>query len=384
VTTGSKHWQLVGGNGSGGEPIKRWIDRCGGNEPLDPHDWALAGEDDLLRSVRNFLAGPRVWKYPIPERLRPTATQVKVEAFLADPNRSARLVQNGDAMTRLKRQCRVLHHQFIGGFLGEIDERRIAVSRILGAIHADDADPRQIVGAIAGQSITLPAVPAHTETLLPQAPPALTCSFRDLIDSWAAERKHITIKSVYEVEHIAGKLAKFLGHEKPSLEERLSSAQAHELTNDDFIRWKEELIKSGLSAGTIKKNLNMMKAVFSIGAANNKIAVDPTLGVTYRAKRDPRKKRLGYTDADAKKILLAARQEDEPHLRWTPWVCAFTGCRLDEIVSAMVRDIEKVGDVFVLAIRLDYRDADASLKPKALIAKYRFTRRSSSRGSLGM
>jgi hypothetical protein len=30
-----------------GEPIKRWIERCGGNEPLDPHGWALAGEDDL-------------------------------------------------------------------------------------------------------------------------------------------------------------------------------------------------------------------------------------------------------------------------------------------------------------------------------------------------
>jgi integrase len=106
----------------------------------------------------------------------------------------------------------------------------------------------------------------------------------------------------------------------------------------------------------------MMKTVFSFGAANNKIAVDPTLGVTYRAKRNPRKKRLGYIDSDARKILLAARQEEEPHLRWTPWVCAFTGCRLDEIVSAMARDIEKVGDIFVLAIRLDYRDADASLK----------------------
>ena len=35
----------------------------------------------------------------------------------------------------------------------------------------------------------------------------------------------------------------------------------------------------------IKKNLNMMKPAFSLAAANNKIAVDPTLGVTYRAKR---------------------------------------------------------------------------------------------------
>jgi hypothetical protein len=94
------------------------------------------------------------------------------------------------------------------------------VSRILGAIHADDADPRQIAGAIAGQPITLPAIPAPTERRLPQAPTITAYCFKDLIDLWAAERKHIGPKSVYEVEHIAGKLAKFLGHEKPSLEGR--------------------------------------------------------------------------------------------------------------------------------------------------------------------
>jgi len=106
--------------------------------------------------------------------------------------------------------------------------------------------------------------------------------------------------------------------------------------------------------------------------------------VTYRAKRDPRKKRLGYTDLDATKILLAARQEKEPHLRWTPWVCAFTGCRLDEIVSAMVRDIEKVGDIFVLAIRLDYRDADASLKTEESERKCHFIPCLSKKDSCGM
>ena len=46
-----------------------------------------------------------------------------------------------------------------------------------------------------------------------------------------------------------------------------------------------------------------MKTVFSFGAANNKIAVDPTHGVNYRPKRDPRKKRAGCTDSDARKIL---------------------------------------------------------------------------------
>jgi len=44
-----------------GAPVERWVSRCGGNKPLDPHEWALAGEDDLSRSVQNFLAGPRTW-----------------------------------------------------------------------------------------------------------------------------------------------------------------------------------------------------------------------------------------------------------------------------------------------------------------------------------
>jgi hypothetical protein len=226
-----------------GEPIKGWIDRCGGDQPLDPHDWALAGEDDLSRSVRRFLAGPRVWQYPIPARLRPTAVQVKVEALLSDPNRPARFVQNSDAMTRLKRQCRVLHHECIGGVLGDIDERKIALSRILTAIHAQDADPLQMAGSFAGRPIAFPATPAPVATPQRQASTVTAYSFKDLIGFWAAERKHISPKSVYEVEHIAGKLAKFLGHEEPSLEARLSAAQAYELSNYDFIGWKEALIK---------------------------------------------------------------------------------------------------------------------------------------------
>jgi site-specific recombinase XerD len=84
----------------------------------------------------------------------------------------------------------------------------------------------------------------------------------------------------------------------------LREAKAHELTNGDFIEWKEALIKSGLSTGTIKKNLNMMKTVFGFAALNAKITVDPTLGVVYQAKRDPRKKRLGYTKTRGRSCSL--------------------------------------------------------------------------------
>jgi integrase len=47
---------------------------------------------------------------------------------------------------------------------------------------------------------------------------------------------------------------------------------------------------------------------------------------------------------------LSARDEDLPHRRWIPWVCAFAGTRLDEVAGRNVRDIEKVGAYWVLNI----------------------------------
>jgi hypothetical protein len=142
------------------------------------HDYALAGEDDLSRSIRRFPAGPRVWQYP--QWLRPETTEAKVEALLADPNRLAQLLGNADTMTQLKRQCRVLHHEWVGGFLGEIDERELAVSQIMSAIHAQDADPLQIAGAIAGRPIATATAPAPIATP-PQQSTLSPCSFKDLV-----------------------------------------------------------------------------------------------------------------------------------------------------------------------------------------------------------
>ena len=53
-------------------------------------------------------------------------------------------------------------------------------------------------------------------------------------------------------------------------------------------------------------------------------------------------------------------QRGKEYLRWLPWVCCFTGCRLDEIAGAAVKDIEQVGPYWVLNVRLDHRAAKES------------------------
>ena len=61
-----------------------------GRERLDdinPERWALASDDDLSRSVRKFISGPRHWPHP----QAPDTTRDRVEALFGDPKRSEQL-----------------------------------------------------------------------------------------------------------------------------------------------------------------------------------------------------------------------------------------------------------------------------------------------------
>ncbi len=154
-----------------------------------------------------------------------------------------------------------------------------------------------------------------------------------------------------DFEKIIAKLSTHLGHD-----------DAAAVTDTDLVAWKESLIEANLNPKTIKNRLLVVKTLFKFAKANKKITNNVAAEVSYQARTDPREKRLGYSDEDAKRILIAARGETEPHLRWVPWLACFTGARLEELVGAMVRDVETIEGVPCLHIRLDYRPRQASLK----------------------
>jgi hypothetical protein len=73
-------------------------------------------------------------------------------------------------------------------------------------------------------------------------------------------------------------------------------------------------------------------------------------------------KRRGYTQEDAKRILEAARKENEAHLRGGAVDRGFTGAPLGEICGAHVADVYEFGGVWCLDIRLYNRGENGSLK----------------------
>jgi len=147
--------------------------------------------------------------------------------------------------------------------------------------------------------------------------------FSKLIDEWVLERDP-TKKTRDEFESKITKLIAHLGHD-----------DAAQVTDTDLIAWKEELLASGASHKTIENYLMAVKTLFNFAKKNKKISTNPASEVSFQAKR--RQKQLGYDDADAEKILLAARGETQPHRRWVAWIAAFSGARLEEIMWSQCR-----------------------------------------------
>lgn len=70
--------------------------------------------------------------------------------------------------------------------------------------------------------------------------------------------------------------------------------------------------------------------------------------------------RLPYSDADTVKILQAARNESKAPLRWAPWIMAFSGMRVGEVLQLSASDIRQKGEVWFMAVHED--DAGKSVK----------------------
>lgn len=121
----------------------------------------------------------------------------------------------------------------------------------------------------------------------------------------------------------------------------LGHDDATRVTPDDIVGWKNALLTpdgSGTRARgqmTVRHGyLGAVKPVFAWAVANKLIEVNPVSGVQISVPRRTRTRvEKGYTDAEAKTVLLAAQRidctADDSYTafarRWLPWLCAYTG-----------------------------------------------------------
>ncbi len=164
--------------------------------------------------------------------------------------------------------------------------------------------------------------------------------FGQLLDGWAAEKRPVA-KTVYEWRRVIGQLAAYVGHD-----------DALRLTSDNLLAWKSSMIEAGLASKTIRDaKLAPVRTILRWAVENRRLPANPAerigMGVKVRAGEGKR----SFTDEEARVILRAALKQEDPVLRWVPWVCAYSGARLSEVCQLRAEDVQEIEGVW--SIRFD-------------------------------
>lgn len=133
------------------------------------------------------------------------------------------------------------------------------------------------------------------------------------------------------------------------------------LTPADIEAWRDATIEAGKkSARTFARNdLAALKTLFGNAVEDKLMLSNPAKDIKVRlARRQKAKAMRGFTDEEASLVLAATTapppQRTSPHIavamRWVPWICAYTGARVNEVTQARVGDIKKVDGVWCLHI----------------------------------
>jgi integrase len=176
-------------------------------------------------------------------------------------------------------------------------------------------------------------------------------SLKGLVDEWWAEAKAggRTISTFESYRNSIGRLAAFLGHD-----------DASRVTNADIIGFKNHRLAQGISIKTVRdSDLVGFNSVFNWAVGNKRMSANPVEGLKLRAGRTIRTRSQGFTAQEASELLAHALQyrqlpRESPKTaaakRWVPFLCAYTGARVGEIVQLRKQDVRCEKGVWLITI----------------------------------
>lgn len=182
------------------------------------------------------------------------------------------------------------------------------------------------------------------------APTASGGSLTSLVEDWWKEAKAAGRKpSTYEsYRNTMAKLVAILKHD-----------DASRVAPEDIVRFKDVRIESGVSPKTVKdSDLAGLKTVFGWAVMNRRISINPAEGLTIKTSKPRKLRPKGFSDKEAAQILKHAKTYraggEAPKLaaakRWVPWLCAFTGARVGEMLQLRKQDVRREGKHWIVHV----------------------------------
>lgn len=206
------------------------------------------------------------------------------------------------------------------------------------------------------------------EVLTPAVPPkategssgASTARFRvpllETFDAYAASQG-LTPGVRDEWRRYVARLVDWLGHD-----------DAARLTSSELRTWRDELLAENTRKGTLRdpvtvrdKYITSVRATLNWAVEEQLLADNPARGVTVRIPKKPKRRERSFTAEEAHAILSATLREPPARLsaahararRWIPWLCAYTGARVNEFSQLRCEDVFQEAGVWVVKITPD-------------------------------
>jgi integrase len=190
--------------------------------------------------------------------------------------------------------------------------------------------------------------------------PAAKVSLMGLVASWWAEAKSVG-KSESTRESYTNTFKGFSAF--------LEHDEATRVTPEDIVAYKDHRLttpnrKTGkpVSAKTVKaSDLTAFKSVFDWAVANRKLASNPATGVNLKLGKRVKVRDRDFTDTEAKALLTAANKvlagmakpnQTDLAKRWVPWLCAYSGARVGELVQLRTEDFSQDASTGAWVMRL--------------------------------
>lgn len=184
--------------------------------------------------------------------------------------------------------------------------------------------------------------------LKPEGPRA---SLTALLTAWhAAALLRMTKRDANRMKRNMEKFIAFLGHD--------SVARA---TTDDVIRWAEHRRQTASYVTVNGSDLASIKNVFGWAAARPRawIEVNPAAGVKAEGKKKARVRDPFFDQREISAILNTAlavptSKREAPKTtaakRWVPWLCAYSGARVTEMIQLRKQDVRKEREGWIIRL----------------------------------
>lgn len=182
----------------------------------------------------------------------------------------------------------------------------------------------------------------------------------------AKPRPIVSLTALFDDYEKTGALAKHTARKwrsaVASFVQHLGHDDAARVTRGDAHAWFEALIQRSLSVRTVRMTYRAAVArVFAVAVQRGKLESNPLERLEVFGPKAVQTRRKDISDSEAEVILRAALGSQpaglsEAHARarrWVPWICAYTGARVNEITQLRAMDIRQLDGVWVFHITPD-------------------------------